>query len=203
MSRWKRLTVRLTDDDVAIIDHDKGKTFTTRLHNTLQSIPKLKAEIDKLNEEIEKYKRKLFQHACKLVKEKEPSQSKPYLPSEKAVACLHRVESQGLYYCARLAPNFKEVDDVKLCKGCPHRITKAGLIFKKATGKTPSPLRERAKEKITFTHPDKRWCRRDKEWFFYGKKDCLRCNWLPTECKVRREVLKISSARILRFNELT
>lgn len=102
--------------------------------------------------------------------------------------CLLRANIRDDLYCGRLAPNFKKIKDIALCGVCSHRITKAGMVFQKATGKTASPLIERAK--LIKNDPDKRWCPRDKQWFFYGRKNCLRCTWKPTECKVKREALK-------------
>ena len=102
--------------------------------------------------------------------------------------CLYRVNIRDEHYCGRLAPNFKKIKNILLCGGCDHRTTKAGMIFQKATGKTASPLIERAK--LLKNDPEKRWCPRDHQWFFYGNKNCLRCTWKPTECAVKKEALK-------------
>lgn len=119
------------------------------------------------------------------------SQKNP-LPSEETLSqipCLLRVNMKGSLYCGRHAPNFKEVLDIELCQACPHRTTKEGVIFQKATGKKPSPLGERTK--LAKNDPDRRYCKRDRQWFFLGSKDCLNaCKWGTSECPVKRELRK-------------
>lgn len=71
------------------------------------------------------------------------------------------------------------VDDPSDCCRC------RGLGYRK--GEKPYP--SQVKAKIVKNDPDKRWCPRDRQWFFYGKKNCVRCFWSPTECKVKKEAL--------------
>lgn len=101
------------------------------------------------------------------------------------IPCMLRVNIRGNLYCGRHAPNFKELLDIELCQACPHRTTKEGVMFQKATGKKPSPLTERQED------PERRYCKRDKEWFFLGNKDCLNdCKWGTSECPVKKELRK-------------
>lgn len=164
--KMKVKQLRLSDSDLAFIEKQKGKTFSDKLRDALNRA-----------REVESYREKLSQ----LVKEKEKAE-----PLETLI-CLHRVRINAKDYCTRLAPNAKELISIKICAGCPHRITKEGLIFRKATGKKPSPLKERA---YSMKHPAREFCKRDQEWFLYPNKDCIGCTWTTTECKVKTRALK-------------
>jgi len=38
-------------------------------------------------------------------------------------------------------------------------------------------------------YPVKSWCKRDRQLFTEGEKDCYNCKWLTTECTVKRRVV--------------
>jgi hypothetical protein len=39
------------------------------------------------------------------------------------------------------------------------------------------------------SYPVKQWCKRDKQLFTEGEKDCYNCKWLTTECLVKRRIV--------------